>query len=202
MSPKNCNNKMHRMNRLELNKACADGDLGGVKKLVAAVKNLNRVIDGDTPLTSASRWAHVEVAAFLVANGADVNYEGSDDSALHCAIRSRDRDMVRLLLEAGANPNAYCKTFGQPALELALCMQRADIATELLNFGASIELSSPDGPPMSQLLGCGGDELLGAVCRKPKWFSVTMPDGFPLLHSLRTSKRKPLSESRSTSYST
>lgn len=184
MSLKNRKNKEYLANRKKLNEACMSGDLKTVEQLVGVVQNLNRPVDGETPLTMACRWNQPEVAEYLMVNGADVNSAITDEPPLHNAIRSRSRLMVQLLLKSGANPNARCKEFGHPALELALCMRRDDIAADLLNFGANIGISSKDGLALTQLLWFGGDELFHAVCRKPKWFAVTMPGGVPLLHSL------------------
>lgn len=180
MSLMNRKNKAHLANRKNLNEACASGDLEVVEQLVGIVKNLNRAVDGDTPLTIACRWNQPQVVAFLIANGADVNSAATDEPVLHHAVLSRERMMVRMLLQAGANPNASSK--GQSALVLALLMQCDDIATELLNFGARID---NEGGHLGQLLAeTDSEELLDAVCKKPKWFACAMSGWGPLLHTL------------------
>jgi ankyrin repeat protein len=185
MSLKNRKNKEHLANRTKLIEACASGDLETVEQLVGIVKNLNRALDGDTPLTVACRLNQPEIVAFLISNGADVNSETTDDTPLHNAILSRNRTMVRMLLQAGANPNASCQAYGQLALELALVMQCSEIAAELLNFGARIDNLSEDGSQLGQLLAwSGSEELLDAVCKKPQWFEATTSGWVPLLHSL------------------
>lgn len=185
MSLKNRKNKIHRQNRAELNEACANGDFDAVKRLVDIVGNLDRVVDGCTPLTNACRWGHHEIAAFLLSRGADVNLASTEEPPLHHAIRSRDKEMVKLLLKAGANPNARCSLYGELALGLSLGMRRGEIAAELVNFGARIDLPAESCSPMDYLLSlCDSDDLLNAISQKPQWFAVTMPNGMPLLHSL------------------
>lgn len=72
-----------------------------------------------TPLTKAVGMSNLEVAKYLMSVGADVNLGESDGlTALHKACFS-DRecapDMLRLLLEAGADINAVCTgIFGTP----------------------------------------------------------------------------------------
>lgn len=62
----------------------------------------------NTPLHVAACWERTAAASKLLSSGVvDVNCTSSNGSAaLHLAARTNDRAMVKLLLAAGANPNA------------------------------------------------------------------------------------------------
>ncbi|MGC3960253.1 MAG: ankyrin repeat domain-containing protein [Verrucomicrobiota bacterium] len=75
-------------------------------RAAVAVRN----IFGETALHVAAANGSTNVAALLIAAGADVNAAGAEDQTggatpLHLAVTGGHRDMVKLLLEKGANPN-------------------------------------------------------------------------------------------------
>ena len=100
------------------------GELDAVKRLLAAgfpVDATNEV--NHTALKSAAWNAQVEVVQHLLSAGADVSHRNVHGfTALHCAVGSppygtgaeRQAECVRLLLKAGADPNAIDQSGGTP----------------------------------------------------------------------------------------
>ena len=92
-----------------LHHASSRGQLQVVKALVAAEANpVVFTIDDETPLMRACIWGHTDIVAFLVrlpAVKASINLESADeDTALSCACWEGYPPIVRLLLDAGADP--------------------------------------------------------------------------------------------------
>ena len=60
----------------------------------------------DSPLNSAARVGGVAMIRYLVDHGADVNlHTPTNNTPLTSAIKSFNPEVVKLLLEEGANPN-------------------------------------------------------------------------------------------------
>jgi ankyrin repeat protein len=104
-------------------------------------------LDGteDTPLSWAAACGQLEVAKLLITNGADVQRTrtalGSADEPwrpLFWAVMCEHPAMVRLLLEAGA------KTNHRDLIE-AIRRQNMEIATALIEAGATVLEKTPDG---------------------------------------------------------
>jgi hypothetical protein len=98
--------------------AAANDRVDVLPMLVAAGADVNAVILRDTALTSAARSGAVGAAAWLLEHGADVNGRASpkDATPLHRAVVEGRLEMVKLLLERGADPNM---TYGNPARNAA-----------------------------------------------------------------------------------
>lgn len=89
--------------------ASANEDPAVVKRLLAAEADPNAAGKlGQTPLMAAARAGRGEIAAALVARGANVNARESthDQTALMWAAASRRPEVVRVLLSAGADVRA------------------------------------------------------------------------------------------------
>lgn len=91
----------------------------GVDVLAARRDGLNPASGyGETPLHTAAALANLDAVAFLIGRGVDVNVSnGADgDRALHYAAKRNARDVVDVLLAAGANPRLKDATHeGTPA---------------------------------------------------------------------------------------
>lgn len=58
--------------RSPLNVAISRGDIDTVKKFVEYGANVNKVLDGMSPLMAAARYNRVEIMEFLVSKGAEL----------------------------------------------------------------------------------------------------------------------------------
>lgn len=83
------------------------GDLASAELLVEAGADADDTAPYGTSATVvAAHSGHGEVAAYLLAQGADPNAAGAGYTALHAAILRKDAALVRALLDHGADPDA------------------------------------------------------------------------------------------------
>jgi ankyrin repeat protein len=123
-----------------LNLPAYKGDLETLEVLISAGGDVNAVDDiGYTPLKHAVMGRQPESIRMLVAKGAKVNEAptgvNAGEAALHVAIDRGFPDIVKLLLELKANPNAKSKYEGTP-LQLAQKGDQDDIVAILKAAGA------------------------------------------------------------------
>jgi len=92
-----------------LHHAADDGDIGEMKRLVAAGYDMNMFDDlGWTPLHHAVKGEHYKAALWLIEQGADVNANDEQrigETPLGDAVRGDYPEMVELLLRKGADPD-------------------------------------------------------------------------------------------------
>jgi|EP01047_Picozoa_sp_COSAG01_P024172 ankyrin repeat protein len=94
---------------------------------------------------AASRGDTTAVEA-MIEDGVEVDEGGeAGRTALHCAAMRGRPDVTRLLLEAGANPNAKTKSGGETPLHQAAEGGFPDIVVELLKAGADWRLQTKIG---------------------------------------------------------
>ena len=87
--------------------AARDGDLESARLLVAAGADVNDTApSGRSALIVATHSGQSAVAAFLLDKGADPNAIGAGYTALHAAVLRGDLESVKVLVRAGADPNA------------------------------------------------------------------------------------------------
>src|SRR6266404_7788703 len=91
--------------------ASALGDLETVRNLVGGDRGLVNAFaaDGFYPLGLAAFFGHRAIVEFLLKNGADVSLSARNAqkvTALHAGATRGDAEIVRMLLEASADPNA------------------------------------------------------------------------------------------------
>lgn len=137
------------------------GDLKQIQGLLKADPSLAqaRGEDGDTPLHWAAHDGHYEVAALLLAHGAEVaaqetRYWGG--TPLHWAAE-RQPVLAELLLEHGAEVNSRNEQTGQTPLHYcARCDDVPEVAELLLRCGADPSLTDMTGnKPLDYAQKCG-----------------------------------------------
>jgi ankyrin repeat protein len=124
--------------------AAQSGSLKKVKFLVenGADVNKRRPINGLSALFEAGFSAYLDIATYLIDNGANVNIENFDgESVLYRSIGSEKGSlkMVQLLIDNGANVNHIDKSDKSTALMKAAEYNLSDIVALLIEKGASKE---------------------------------------------------------------
>ena len=118
--------------------AITEANLDVVKLLISYGANVNRVGNSDsTPLHYAARChiRNAEIIKILIDNGAEVNalYKDLKMSALHYVVGSFSSEIVRLLLESGADPEQR-SVFGFMPLDVALRCEDDQFVKTYLEF--------------------------------------------------------------------
>jgi len=143
---------LSRAPALDVFEAATAGDATRVAALVDADRSLANAIavDGYTPLGLAAFFKRPGVVKALLDRGAKPSLPSRDQgfTPLHSAVANdaagSERDIVRLLLEAGADPNAKSREGGTP-LHTAAFTGDLDVAELLLAHGADPNVTDPKG---------------------------------------------------------
>ena len=112
-----------------------------------------------TPLTEACYNARAEVIRLLLSRGADVKLKSRRkdyEAPAFAAVTARDPQTLRLVLDAGADPNA---TGGRDWSPLQLAASRDDVESDariemmdaLIKAGAAVDLADRDGTTALQV---------------------------------------------------
>jgi len=134
---------------LELCDAAALGNLERTKQCVQENRALAGSFspDGFPVVALAAVFGHLNVARYLSEQGADINAtatNGSGYNALTGAVTSGHTEIVKWLLENGANPN-YRYGPGYTPLLAAAANGHLEIVKLLLAHGAELRATSNDG---------------------------------------------------------
>jgi ankyrin repeat protein len=83
------------------------GDIVALQHLLESGRDPNFTVSegSPTPLFFAAEWGHPEAIELLISHGAEVNALTFQGSALHIAARRSRVEIVKLLLDASADPN-------------------------------------------------------------------------------------------------
>lgn len=118
--------------------ACFFGQLEVVKFLLENGANPNLTSNNSfqvAPIHSACAISHFEIAAILIAHGADVNAKQAQGyTPLHSAAHNGKTELVKLLVDNNANTNAKTDS-GQTPLEMALEKNFVETAVVLMKSG-------------------------------------------------------------------
>jgi ankyrin repeat protein len=151
-------------NGVSLIKWCAYyGDVSAIRYLILNGETLQSLGD-NLDLNGAAFHGHWQLCQFLIENGADVNrpLPDSGETPLHASLCTSDRlahDLViRVLLNAGANPNFVtrpavetggfmrdCRTKAETPLHRAAAFGTVETIELLLNAGATIDARDMNG---------------------------------------------------------
>lgn len=103
--------------------------------------------DGFTPVALASFFGQAAAVKALIAAGADVTAAAKNAlkvQALHAAVAGRNLEIVKAVLDAGADPNAQQQQGFRPMHEASTNANRA-LAELLIARGGDPSLTSDDG---------------------------------------------------------
>ncbi|KAI9442915.1 ankyrin repeat-containing domain protein [Lactarius indigo] len=173
------------MGQSPLQLASRQGHLNVVEYLLRHGANANfRDVRLWTPLSYAATWGRLEIVRVLLEPeyDADVNSQDEDGltpihglllwaATLYCSSQSDHPQIVRLLLEHGANPNIRDNRDRTPLhlvssshLELSL---RLEITRTLLAYGADVDAEDETGrTPLKVALAWGKDEIVQLLSSK------------------------------------
>lgn len=116
------------------------GTLSEVKNLFnqnpKVVNEINQA--GYSPLILASYRGNLEVAAFLINNGADINYKNEMGTPLLAAVVKNNVAIVKILIDKKANIEAKDAN-GTTALIYAAMFKNYEICDLLIQVGANCE---------------------------------------------------------------
>ncbi|GFY72014.1 ankyrin repeat and KH domain-containing protein 1 [Trichonephila inaurata madagascariensis] len=138
--------------------ACAAGHEDIVRILLdagARVEDHNE--NGHTPLMEAASAGHVEVAKLLVERGASINTHSNEfkESALTLACYKGHLEMVRFLLEAGADREHKTDEMHTALMEASMD-GHVEVARLLLDSGAQVNMPADSFESPLTLAACGG----------------------------------------------
>lgn len=151
----NINAQEIRRNNFPLLHAVSRGHTNAAAVLIKSGANVNQSdISGMTPLMSCSEKGYTEIAASLIKARANLEAKltgdiGAGATALMLAAAKGHEEMIRLLLNSGANPKATDKN-GSTAYRYAVHNGRTAIA-EILQ--AAEKGTMPKAPPVSATTG-------------------------------------------------
>ncbi|QSP94772.1 ankyrin repeat domain-containing protein [Marinobacter salinisoli] len=174
-----------------LMQAVVDWNEQAVNRLIAAGANLDLADkSGMTPLMRAVMSSNTEAVKALIVGGA--NLEATNDlglTALHLTTiptdignRTHDKQIARLLLDAGANPDARKSNFVTP-LYNTIEFDRPEIRTILLAAGANPDLPGEKGAtPLMRAVASSRSEAVKALLAAGANLEVKNDEGWTALH--------------------
>jgi ankyrin repeat protein len=117
------------------------GDAKAVERFLRKGEDPNGVSNGDTLLHIAAKKTPGSVVKLLIDHGADLEPRAHETTPLQAAVEAGNLGAAQVLLEHGANPNAYVQPVGEggetpTALDIASRNKNDKMMRLLLRFGA------------------------------------------------------------------
>ncbi|KMQ91742.1 ankyrin repeat domain-containing protein 17, partial [Lasius niger] len=137
---------------------CAGGHEEVVRVLLEAGANVeDHNENGHTPLMEAASAGHVQVAKILLEHGAGINTHSNEfkESALTLACYKGHLEMVRFLLEAGADQEHKTDEMHTALMEASMD-GHVEVARLLLDSGAQVNMPTDSFESPLTLAACGG----------------------------------------------
>jgi uncharacterized protein len=133
----------------DVHAAAKSGDTDEVAALLSMDNRLTRTFDTDgwSPLHLAAHYGHAEIVKLLLHNNAAVDLRSANqlaNTALHAALAGRRGEVVRILLDAGADVNAK-QHGGWTALHAAAANGDRGLVELLLARGANTTAANDAG---------------------------------------------------------
>jgi ankyrin repeat protein len=153
LAPASCNHQLGNMNARSL-------QIGPFLTLLIIVFFIG-CSDPDRALRSAVEKGNVTDAQAALQSGANVNARGSGDiytPLMEASVRG-DVEMVRLLIDSGANVNQWSKSVPGP-LMLACASGEYEVAQILLSAGADVNVVVNQTTPLIRAIGSENRELV------------------------------------------
>ena len=125
--------------------AAVKGDVAAITAALDAGAGVDESDGKATPLYLAVRGGHLAAAKLLMERGADANVAPTPllGPPLMPALAKRRVDLINLLLQGGANPNA--QRGGESALHIAVRSGCLDCVKALVEAGADVNAKTKDG---------------------------------------------------------
>ncbi|MDX8434175.1 ankyrin repeat domain-containing protein [Mesorhizobium abyssinicae] len=125
--------------------AATKGDVAGITAALDAGAGVDESDGKATPLYLAVKGGHFAAAKLLMDRGADVNAAPTPvlGPALMPALAKRRIDLMKLLLDGGANPNS--KRSRENAIHIAVNLGCLDCVKALVEAGADVNAKTKDG---------------------------------------------------------
>ncbi|KAA3609119.1 MAG: hypothetical protein DWQ01_09885 [Planctomycetota bacterium] len=120
-----------------------------------------------TPLHWAAYYNQPGMVAFLVEHGAAVNADdGYQTRPIHFAAQSGNLDLVKALVEAGANWDVEKEEYRSPQASPLHYASTSDVAEYFVADGAKVDMDSDLGQPIHAAAYFGHTEVLGYLLDK------------------------------------
>ncbi|TIL79815.1 MAG: c-type cytochrome [Mesorhizobium sp.] len=125
--------------------AATKGDVAAITAALDAGAGVDESDGKATPLYLAVKSGHFAAAKLLMDRGADVNAAPTPllGPALMPALAKRRIDLIKLLLDGGANPNS--KRSRENAIHIAVNLGCLDCVRALVEAGADVNAKTKDG---------------------------------------------------------
>lgn len=140
---------------IDIFEAAALGRVDRIKQLLRENPSLASSYspDGFPAVGLASFFGHLDAARTLIAAGANIHAAATNSlkvQAIHAAVASRNIEIVRAVLEAGADPNAAQQQGFRPIHEAGNNGNR-ELAELLMRYGADPSLKNDEGKTANSL---------------------------------------------------